>query len=189
MANEIYNKMAKALNSEFIEEDAIEKLKQNVVTEVVEVAKEVMPTTENLPATQPESNNEVVPYEKPKGPVFTEQEFVKDELHDTINEVQDVMDILKSDLRQGSRASLFDAYSNLAKTKLSAINDLSSYDKDVKHEERFEDVDKDSSGETATAQQNITLNLNGADMLDKILEYKNRQVDQADAEVVEEDDQ
>ena len=154
MANEIFNKMASALNSSFIEEDKVDN-------------KKLVPVDTNLPATQ-DDKKEV------SEEVFEEQSYLKESYHETIEGVSEVMETLKSDLRQGSKASLFEAYSNLAKTKLLATDSLKSFDKDIKHERRFEENDIENKNNNAPT--NLTLNLNGADMLDKILEYRQKKI-------------
>ncbi len=159
MANERFRKIANALNSSFVEEDSDSHLP--VVAE----------TKPNLPAVVEE-----------KKTVFDEQDYVKNKLHDTIDMMSEVMGTLKKDLRQGSKASEFEAFSSLGKTVVSAINELRTYDTVVKHEENY---DQNAMGETAQTS-NITINMNGADMLDRILQYRDKQVTTIPTEISEE---
>jgi len=160
MANERFKKIANALNSSFVEEDSETHLPVVAETKV------------NLPAVVEE-----------KKTVFDEQDYVKNKLHDTIDMMAEVMGTLKKDLRQGSKASEYEAFSSLGKTVVSAINELRTYDTVVKHEENY---DQNSMGDTAQTANNITINMNGADMLDKILEYRDKQVTVIPTEIHEE---
>jgi hypothetical protein len=167
MANEIYHKMAAALNSKFVEEEPLPKSKTA------------------LPAVTMPTDVALV---EEKETVFEEQDFIKDEIHNTIDMLNDVMDILKSDLRQGSKYTGFDVFGNLAKAKISAISELGLYDKSIKAEERYE---ASENNEKTVTEQNITINMNGADMLDKILEYRNKQIMNSEVintEVINEDE-
>jgi len=159
MANERFKKIANALNSSFVEEDSDTLLPVVAETKV------------NLPAVVEE-----------KKTVFDEQDYVKNKLHDTIDMLSEVMGTLKKDLRQGSKASEYESFSSLGKTVVSAINELRTYDTVVKHEENY---DQNSMNETAQTS-NITINMNGADMLDRILEYRDKQVTIIPTEISEE---
>jgi uncharacterized protein with HEPN domain len=168
MANEIYNKLANALNSSFIEEDSVpDTLNKHLPTKIVEETKEEV--EETLPAPKEEAN---LP-ETTKSTVFEEQQYVKDKLHETIDLFSEAMTSLNSDLRQGTPATKYEALSSMGKTLISALNELRSYDTIVKHEEQYE-----SGGKTPADDQqtNVTINMNGADMLDKILEYKEKNI-------------
>ena len=159
MAYERFVKIANALNSTFVEEDSDTKLLVNEFTSTEKCLPTVVEEKTNVPAIIEDKKN-----------VFEEQDYVKEKLHKTIDMLDDVMSVLKRDLRQGSKASEFEAFGNLAKSTISAITELRTYDSIIKHEDQYdENVSKD-------ATNNVTINMNGADMLDRILEYRDKQV-------------
>ena len=174
MANEIYNKLANALNSSFVEEDALpDTLNKHLPTNLVE-------EEDKTPMVVDDKPNLPAPVKKQ---VFDEQIYVKNKLHETVDLFSDVMKDIKEDLRQGTPATKYEALSSMGRTLISALNELRSYDTAIKHEEQYDEGSNDPSGQN---DANVTINLNGADMLDKILEYRDNNIPQAEAEVVEE---
>jgi hypothetical protein len=98
--------------------------------------------------------------------VLKDQKYLLLELHELISETREVMDILKATLKQGSRSSLFDAYSKLANAVKDQLVELRNLNKVIVDLEMF----KNNPIQQPDAK--VTLTLNGVDMLEKLLEIR-----------------
>ena len=170
--NEQFISIASALDAEFVEDTSSGPM-------VEESTYDVATTTDALPSVsnEPVKNSQV----------FEEQEYIKKKLHASADMIEDVMGILKDDLRQGSKASQFEAFASLARTLNNSVNELSAYETKIKNEERFLNPDSEINNNTNTFNGDVTINMSGKDMLDML--DSEEFIQEIEAELLEDDDE
>jgi hypothetical protein len=159
-----YNKMAEVFGSTFEpdetplseESEAVEiRTRDDIKQELIQTSNKNELSTDVV-----YSNDEI-----------EDQDYIQHELRVGIEMLGDVADVLRSDLKQGSRASSFEAFSSIMRERRDHINTL----KDV-NTEKFERKNKDLSPSGTNDGTNITNNnliLTSNDALDLILQAKN----------------
>lgn len=106
-----------------------------------------------------------------KESTFDEEKFIKNGLYETINGVHNVMGILENDLNHGKKtASIYEAYSTLAKSKLEALRNLKDYDVQIKREQ---DIGDHENGIDNQQTESLTITSTGGDLFDRILNNNN----------------
>lgn len=126
--------------------------------------------------------------EKSKSIEFEDKKYIKNELCTLISNTMEVMDILKEDLRQGTKASSFEAYAKLSgavKDQIQELRELNKNIADIKLSERRIDL----RNENPDIQQTITNNviMTGSEMMDILLNVrensKNKKIKDIDCEI------
>lgn len=133
--------------------------------EAEEIDKEDLPKNALI---QSNSENREVQKTEKKKEVIEDQKFIQNEFYNQIAKIGNVMTLLENGLKENSRASQFEAFSNLARTMNETLGKLT--------ETNFKIADKEAfmEPEEQPKQTNQTLILNGNDVLDKLFELKQK---------------
>jgi len=150
MAYNQYDQMASNFNSSFQPEDG------EITVEDTEA------TTRSLAEIREDNKN--LPVEN-KDELIKDQEYIQTELKVDIELLGDVTETLRSDLKQGSRASQFEAFANLMKERREHLKDYKDINIEIAKLENDSGQDE-SHGGTVT---NNTVIFTGNEAFDMII--------------------
>ncbi len=192
--NELFDKIAASLNTTFVNQGSIA---DDILTENMEKACELKavdePVTTTLDTFVQTSQDRVLTEVQPKptqsimqsynrgetavSTVKTQMDeelienkmFIQNELYTSISQVGEVMTMMKEGLKQGARASEFEAFARLNDSLVNTIDKLATLNMKLADKKSF--MSPDANPQVG----NQTLIFNGADMLDKLLELRKSQ--------------
>lgn len=113
--------------------------------------------------------NKIIESSKKPDLTLQDQQFMQNELYKMIADISTVTEVLKNDLKQGSRASSYEAYAKLVNSGRELISELRELNKTI--------VDINIAQRTPQQQFNTVNNvvvMTGDQMLDKILEARSK---------------
>ena len=152
MDYEQYNQMASNFNSSFQPEEGEMSIEEAEVT------------TRSL--TEIREGEDLIPV-KNNEDLIKDQEYIQTELKVDIELLGDVTETLRGDLKQGSKPSQFDSFTNLMKERREHLKAYKEINMDIaKLENDIGDGDSNEGGTTIT---NNTLVLQGNEAFDMIL--------------------
>jgi hypothetical protein len=112
-----------------------------------------------------------------------DQRYLSEELYSLISDTKEIMTILKESIKQGTRATLFEAYSKLANSVTEQLKELRELNKVIADIEMFK------IAPTQQAQVAINVTMSGTDMLEKLLEArKNAEINSIEVDFEVEED-
>ena len=157
MDNSQYNKMAEAFGADYEQEE-------NMMDAGVPVR-----TRDDIKTEISLSNTDMLPAVVEN--VIEDQAYIKQEIKIGVEMLGDVAETLRGDLKQGSRASSFEAFASIMKERREYINSLEQVNSNVY--DRNNANTNPSDGSSIGSITNNNLVMTSDDMLELILTAKN----------------
>jgi len=166
--------------------EQFEKISEKFGASFVTDTSATVQNIENKLAKISERKNDLIQVaQQPTEIVLKDQTYLMGELHMLISDTREVMEILKESLKQGTRASMFEAYSKLSNSVTDQLRELRELNKVIADLEMFKLTPQ-------TQQTTVNITMTGADMLEQLIKArKESEINSIDVEyeVKDEDDE